>query len=412
MTRRLAPQPWMAASATRRLFAALTAKGAAVRFVGGCVRDTLLGRPVKDIDLATDATPEQVMALLKSAGIKAVPTGIAHGTVTAIVDGRPYEITTLRVDVETDGRHATVAYGTDWQADAARRDLTINAMSLAPDGILFDPFGGADDLAAGRIRFVGTARDRIIEDVLRLLRWFRFHAFYGRPPPDAEALDACRTLAPRLAGLSRERVRQETLRLLEAPDPVPSLRLMRETGVLAQLLDGATTLDRIAGLRRIEERVGLTPDPLLRLAALLPEVPGIAESTSKRLRLSKAERDRLAALLAGGPVPTPVLDGQARRAVAYRLGRAIARDRILLAWASEPEGAGWHALYDDIGAWPVPRLPVAGRDARKLGVPAGPRVGELLRAVEAWWIAEDFHPDRAACLARLRSLAGHDTAQD
>ncbi|MGE4220379.1 MAG: CCA tRNA nucleotidyltransferase, partial [Alphaproteobacteria bacterium] len=269
MTGRIEPQPWMTEPATQRVMRALAEGGAGARFVGGCVRDALLGRPIRDIDIATDGSPERVTAILAAAGIKVVPTGFAHGTVTAVVDHRGFEITTLRVDVETFGRHARVAFTDDWVADAARRDFTFNAMSLETDGTLHDPFGGEADLRARRVRFVGAARQRIEEDVLRLLRYFRFHAHYGAPPPDAEALDACRAMAPRLPDLSAERVAAELMKLLAAPDPVPVLRLMRAEGVLARVLDEARDLARLARMVRIDAAA----DPLRRLAALLPSDP-------------------------------------------------------------------------------------------------------------------------------------------
>ena len=408
MPRRLAPQPWMATSEMARLLDALTARGAEVRFVGGCVRDALAGRPVNEVDLATDAEPQDVMDLLQAAGIKAVPTGIEHGTVTAVVEGKAFEVTSLRVDIETDGRHAKVIFGTDWKEDAARRDLTFNAMSMRPDGTLFDPFGGEADLAQGCVRFVGEARRRIEEDVLRLLRWFRFYAFYGQPPPDREALEACRALAYRLDSLSRERVRHEVLRLLQAPEPMPALTLMQETGVLHRVVGVGTTLDRLARLRRVETMAALTPDNILRLAALAPWNATTVDTLAERLRLSNAERGRLAAMTAFGPVPRPTIGSAQRREAIYRLGRDVARDRLLLAWADDPDGAGWNDALRQIDAWKNISFPLSGRDALALGVPHGQRIGALLDAVEAWWIDENFTPDRAACLERLRVLAGND----
>jgi hypothetical protein len=243
---RIEPQSWMTAPHTRAVLAALSAEGAAPRFVGGCVRDAELGRPVKDIDIATPDPPERVLALLERAGLKAVPTGLAHGTVTAISRGRPFEVTSLRIDVETYGRHAKVEFTDDWQADAGRRDLTINALSCAPDGRIFDYFGGLEDLRAGRVRFVGDPRARIREDYLRLLRFFRFHAHYGRGAPDPEGLAAAGELAPKATKLSGERVRAELLRLLAAPDPVPVLDLMAARGVLRVFLPEAADTAALA----------------------------------------------------------------------------------------------------------------------------------------------------------------------
>ena len=412
---KLPPQPWMSAAATRRLLDALTGSGAEARFVGGCVRDAILGSEVKDIDIATHDPPEVVTALLEAAGIKVVPTGLAHGTVTAIVGEAHFEITTLRRDVETDGRRAKVAFTADWAADAARRDLTINALFAAPDGTLYDPFGGYDDLLAGRIRFVGDARTRISEDVLRLLRFFRFYAHYGKPPPDAEALAACRELAPKLSTLSGERVAAETLKLLAAPEPASVIALMREEGILARFLPEAGGVAVLQALVTVE---GLGPgaDALRRLAALVDPARGAAgaEALALRLRFSTAERERLVALVAPAEGPCAEMPEQLRRRLLYRAGAERFRDLALLAWAREIATAGpssrraveaWRAELAAAALWTRPEFPVKGRDALELGVPAGPAVGRLLAALEAWWIEEDFRPGREACLARLAALA-------
>ncbi|MDX1426079.1 MAG: CCA tRNA nucleotidyltransferase, partial [Kiloniellales bacterium] len=276
---KIAPQDWMTAPATRAVLAALGAEGAVPRFVGGCVRDAVVARPVTDVDIATPDPPQRVIALIERAGLKAVPTGLAHGTVTAVADGRPFEVTSLRVDVETYGRHAKVAFTDDWQADAARRDLTINALSCDPDGRIYDYFGGLADLRAGRVRFVGEPRARIREDYLRLLRFFRFHAHYGRGAPDPEGLAAAGELAPEATHLSGERVRAELLRLLAAPDPAPVVAVMAAAGVLRAFLpEAGPGPDGAAALAALGELPGATaePDPLLRLAALLPPDPAAA----------------------------------------------------------------------------------------------------------------------------------------
>ena len=413
-------QPWMTAPGTRRVVAALTAKGSEVRFVGGCVRDTILGRAVKDIDIATHDPPETVMALLATAGIKAIPTGLAHGTVTAVVGRQNFEITTLREDIETYGRRAKVAFTDDWTADAARRDLTINALFLAPSGTLYDPFGGLADLQAGRIRFVGDARTRIKEDVLRLLRFFRFYAHYGRPPPDADALAACHELAPLLPTLSGERVAGEMLRLLSAPDPASTVELLIGHGVLVYALPAANGAARLRALVTLEG-VGPGGDPLRRLAALIDPAKGApgADAVADRLRLSNAERERLVALVAPEIAVDAAMTAKALRRALYRLGAARVWDLALLAWAGEIAAAGpspdrasdpcmdreWRALLAAAEAWTPLVFPVKGRDALDLGVPAGPKVGALLAALEAWWIEEDFKPDRAACLRKLEALA-------
>jgi poly(A) polymerase len=402
---KLPPQPWMTAPPTRAVLAALTAGGAEVRFVGGCVRDAVLGRAVKDIDIATHDPPETVMALLTAAGITAIPTGIAHGTVTAVADGAHFEITTLRQDVETFGRHARVAFTDDWTEDAARRDLTINAVFCSPDGTLFDPFGGLADLAQGRIRFVGRARDRIREDVLRLLRFFRFYAFYGRPPADAEALAAAAELAPELPKLSGERVAAELLRLLAAPDPVEPLRLMQGAGIFPHLLPEGIDLALLEGLAAIEPRD--PPDPLLRLASLVGDKPDAARRLALRLRFSVKQRERLAALCQPVDLPGAGDEAAVRRAI-YGLGQARFRDAVRLGGAARivaGEGAAgaaaWAAALLQAAAWTPPVFPLKGKDVRARGREPGPAIGEFLREVEAWWIAGDFRADRKACLAEL-----------
>ncbi|MBI3453262.1 MAG: CCA tRNA nucleotidyltransferase [Rhodospirillales bacterium] len=410
---RLADGRWMEAPETRAVVAALAADGGRVRFVGGCVRDAILGRPIKDIDLATPDPPETVMRRLETAGIRAIPTGIAHGTVTAVVNGKHFEITTLRHDVETFGRRARVAFTDDWTADAARRDFTVNAISADPDGALHDPFNGRDDLAAGRIRFVGDAETRIREDVLRLLRFFRFQAWYGRGAPDAAALAAARKLAHLVPGLSGERVAGEMFKLVLAPDPAAALRLMAADGVLRHALPEATNIARLAALAGID-REGGRPDALRRLAALLPRDAGMAAALAGRLRLSNADRDRLMQLAVPAAAVYPGLDTRARRRALHRLGADIFRDLAFLAWAGRAAGGdlapadadAFRALIAMAAAWVPPVFPIKGRDALALGVPAGPRVGRLVAAVEGWWAENDFRPDRAACLAWLRALAG------
>lgn len=420
---RIEPQPWMTAPETRAVIAALTAEGAEVRFVGGCVRDALAGRPVKDVDIATPDHPQRVVALLEAAGLKAVPTGLDHGTVTAISGHRPFEITTLRRDVETDGRRAVVAFTDDWVADAARRDLTFNALSCSPDGHLHDPFGGRADLAAGRVRFVGDPRARIQEDYLRLLRFFRFQAHYGRVPPDPAILAVARELAPKLAGLSGERIRAELLRLLEAPDPLPVLEVMVAGGIFAAILPEIAGTVVLASLLKLD--LPEARDPVLRLGALLSPGAEEARRVAARLRLSNAETEELvmlgepeAVLGDAAAVLTRGLDDSAVRpalsVALYRSGRQNVRTALALGCArllaADPERratalAGLTAAFAVADAWQERRFPLGGRDVLALGYTAGPDVGSLLRAVEEWWIAEDFAPDREACLARLRTLA-------
>ncbi|KAA0583052.1 CCA tRNA nucleotidyltransferase [Azospirillum sp. B21] len=407
---RLSPQPWMTAPESRAVFAALDAGGADARFVGGCVRDAWLGRPVKDIDIATHAPPERVMELLEAAGIRVIPTGIDHGTVTALCDGKPYEITTLRRDVETDGRHARVEFTDDWVEDAARRDLTMNALSCTPDGAMFDPFGGLADLAAGRVRFVGEARRRIEEDVLRLLRFFRFHAHYGRGEPDSEALAACRELAPRLPTLSGERVRGELFRLLTAPCAAAVWRLMMGQGIMAHLLPEAMDTDRLDRLIAVERDLGITLDPTRRLAAVLDSDRPGALRAAEALRLSNHERDRLLALVEPPVALAPSDDRKALRQGLYRIGDGELFSDLLLIAAAIHDGpldlTALRAAMSVAGDLPMLRLPIAGRDLLDLGIPRGPAVGQVLKRIEGWWIAEDFRPDREACLEMARGLTG------
>jgi len=363
------------------------------RLVGGAVRDLLAGLPVSDIDLATPRAPDAVMQTLLDAGLRAIPTGLDHGTVTAVVAGTPVEITTLRRDVETDGRRAVVAFTDDWRVDAARRDFTINALSMTRDGLVFDYFGGIDDLRRGRVRFVGDPSARIAEDYLRIMRYFRFHARYGKEPPDATTVAAIRGGLAGLATLSPERVWMELKRLLATPDPSAAVALMAKLGVLDSVLpEGA---DPVA-LTRLTLADALS-DPLLRLAALLT---GDAESLSDRLKLSNDERERLAALLAG-PVPRPDDDNAALRRLLADTEPAILIDR---AWLAGGDAREWAALRARLAAIPRPVFPLEGRDVLALGVLPGPRVGELLRAVRAWWLEGGCIADADACRARLDSL--------
>jgi len=405
--RPLAGQPWLVAPASRRLLDALEAGGREARFVGGCVRDALLGRMEEgqDLDLATPEPPSRVLELLERAGIRAIPTGLAHGTVTVVIGGQRFEITTLRRDVRTFGRHAEVAFTDDFAEDAARRDFTINAMSCDRTGRLYDHFGGRDDLAAGRVRFVGPADERIAEDHLRILRFFRFFARFGRPPADAEALAACRAAAASIERLSGERIQTEMQKLLETEDPVPSLRLMEETGVLERVACGPVAIGRLARL------LGLAPgaDALLRLGALLRPPPAGVDQTARvaaRWRLSNRDRARLVAATTEPLAPLEASPAARRQAI-YRLGGERYADLVPLA-AAEAGGDPRPALDAALALarnWRPPKLPVGGQDVLEMGVPPGPRVGEILAALEAWWVEADFAPDRAACLARARALA-------
>ncbi len=399
----LTDQPWLTSRETRAVIAALEAEGGrgCVRFVGGCVRNALLDQPVDDLDLATQLKPERSMKALKAAGLKVVPTGLAHGTVTAVSGGRPYEITTLRQDVETDGRRAVVAFTDDWAEDAARRDFRLNALYADADGTIFDPTGeGLADVAAGRIVFVGDAGTRIREDYLRILRFFRFHAWYGRGEPDAEGLRASAELAAGVRTLSAERVSKELLKLLAAPDPGPAVRAMADAGVLAEVLPEAEPLTLF------EAMVERTDDAALRLSALLPAEAGAITAAATRLRLANSLRDRLVAAV--GDIPAG-LDERGARAILYAIGREAFRDRLARAAASGAVDAGETGRLEALAdSWVRPKMPVGGREVAKAGLAAGPETGKVLKAFEDSWIADDFpatgHDERLR--AAVRSLSG------
>jgi len=386
----LPPAGWTARADLAALVAALDPAGEGlVRYVGGAVRDTLMGLPVKDIDMATPLEPAEVIARLTAAGIRSVPTGLAHGTVTAVIAGGPVEITTLRRDVSTDGRHATVAFSHSWQEDAARRDFTINALYADPVTLaVHDFFDGLADLAARRLRFIGEAEARIREDYLRILRYFRFQARFGSLPADPEAEQACAALAPGMKGLSRERIASELMALLALPDPAPTVARMAALGVLREILPEADAA-ALAPLIAAEAAQGLAPEALRRFAALLPADPATAELVGARLRLSLAQRKHLALVAA-----RTTLEGDAR-ALAYRVGRAAAIDRLLLT------GASCAALE----GWDIPQFPLKGGAVVARGVRAGPDVARILRAVEARWVAESF-PDMARVMAILNAEIG------
>jgi poly(A) polymerase len=397
---RIALQPWMVEPATTAVLGALSAGGAEARFVGGSVRDALLGAPIGDIDIATTAPPERVTELLEKRGIKVVPTGLAHGTVTAIagIPSRHFEITTLRRDVETYGRRARVAFDADWAADAARRDFTINAIFLAPDGTIDDPVGGLADLRARQIRFIGDPATRIAEDVLRLLRYYRFEARFGSGGGDPGARAACRAAAHLLPKLSAERVAQELVKLLETTDPIPALRMMQEDRVLDVILPEACRIDRLQQIIAIEPN----PDPLRRLAALIEVDAAGADIVAERLRFANSWRDRLHGL-APPWLLDPRADRAAQRQALYRLGVERYRDSALLIAA---EGGTTRErlteLLTSAQEWTPPVFPLSGRDVTALGIPPGERVGKLLDTLHDWWVAGDFSADRNSCLIRLK----------
>jgi poly(A) polymerase len=402
---------WISAPETAAVLDALEAAGGldCARFVGGCVRNALLRRPVDDLDIATTLTPDQVTAALQAAGLRAVPTGVDHGTVTAISRHVPHEITTLRRDVTSVGRRATVAFTTDWGEDAQRRDFTLNALYARRDGSIYDPTGhGVADARAGRIVFVGEPEQRLREDYLRILRFFRFHAWFGRGTPDVAAVAACTALKAGVQGLAAERISKELLKLLAADDPRDAVRLMAETSVMSQILPTAPDLGRFEALVAIEADQLFETDPVLRLAALLPDDQIAAAALGERLRLSNADRDRIVAALS----PTPQLKSwmsprEIRREV-YRAGNAVFRDRAKLAWAASPRTAAtmqWRGLIALADGWTPPAFPLTGADVTNAGVPKGPLVGQVLREVEAWWIDHDFLDDKFSAIEKLKAVA-------
>jgi poly(A) polymerase len=400
-----AKHDWMTAPETRKLMAAL-GEG---RFVGGAVRNALSGWAVKDIDIAVPMPPTETLRRLEVAAIKAIPTGFDHGTVTAIVNGQPFEVTSLRHDVETDGRHAVVAYTDDWEEDSTRRDFTMNALYANAEGEIFDYHGGVQDLIAGRVRFVGDAGARIREDYLRILRLFRFHAWYGRGDMDAEALRAAAEGKSGLAQLSGERIAKELLRLLECQNPIPSLRMMAASGVLSGLLPYALQLPRLENLVLIEAENQFAPDAILRLAALLPGETEAARQVGERLKFSGADRARLEGLSQSGEKIVAHLSAGDVRRILYRVGAPRFRDRVLLSWAASPRGAGaiqWRMLLSIADSWERPRFPLTGREAMAAGVVEGPDVGRVLAAVEAWWMEQDFLPDETALTEKMKNIIG------
>ena len=401
--------PWLREGPLPRLLDVLDRDGEEARVVGGAVRNALLGEPVGEIDVATTAVPDEVMRRAAAAGFKPVPTGIDHGTVTVVIDGTPFEVTTLREDVETYGRHARVAFGRDWRRDAERRDFTMNALYAARDGTVHDHVGGLDDLEERRVRFIGDPARRIAEDYLRILRFFRFHAAYGDGGhPDAAGLSACIAAREGLETLSRERVRAEMLKLLVTTHAVPALVSMSEAGLLLAVLGGVPLLASFANMTKLERELSLARDPIRRLGALAVSTTEDAERLRERLRLANVEYDRLASMADRWWQISAATDMQAARVLIYRLGPEKFLDRALLAWSRAwPEGVAddhWHDLVLLPGRWSAPEFPLKAADFIARGVPKGPALGAALRAAEDAWIAQDFPMD-AAAIAKIATAA-------
>ena len=413
----VADEAWFRDEALQRVLALLDADGGEGRVVGGAVRNSLMGLPVADIDIATTLLPETVVERAEGAGIKAVPTGIAHGTVTLVIDGKPFEITTLRRDVETDGRRAVVAFSRDWQADAERRDLTINALYASVDGEVLDLVGGLADLERRNIRFIGEAAARIAEDHLRILRFFRFFAHYGSGRPDADGLRACAAARSKIAALSAERVWSEMKKLLAAKDPGRALLWMRQVGILTEVLPETEKwgIDAIPALVTTEQALRWPSDPLLRLAAIVPPDAARLAKLAERLRMSKAEAACLQAW-ANMPAIKDDMSEAAFDRLLYRhdasgvvarlkLALAIARGKAEGDFEEMARAARLSKLLERTTKWKRPAFPLGGADALAAGIAAGPRVGEVLGKLEQEWLDGNFAMSRANLLARLKDLA-------
>jgi len=410
--------PWLNEPDLQTLLKVLSANGDEARIAGGAVRDALLGQPVTDVDIATTNEPRQTIVRAEAAGFKTVPTGIDHGTVTVIAGGKPYEVTTLRADIETDGRRAKVAFGRDWKADAERRDFTINALYAMADGAVVDLVGGLADLASRTLRFIGDPEQRIREDYLRILRFFRFFAWYGAGRPDAEGLKACARLKSGIERLSAERVWSELKKLLAAPDPSRALLWMRQASVLSTVLPESEKwgIDAIHGLVAAERDLKWPADPMLRVMAIVPPDAGRMRDLSKRLRLSNDEATRLEGW-ALSALPAPETTDLAMRKMLYRGDRQGLDDRLKLALAGSRaraihedaalhQAAGYSRLLAIASKWQKPVYPLKGADLLAIGVPEGPEVGKRLKALEDAWIDSGFQISRDALLQRAAKIKG------
>ena len=425
-TGRLQPYGIMVADDTARVFDAIAQHGGQARYVGGIVRDALLKRDLHDVDIACDLKPEETVIALEKVGIRVVPTGLKHGTITAITDAGSYEITTLRVDVETNGRHAEVAFTDSWFADAKRRDFTFNAIYCDPDGTVYDPFDGETDLREGRVRFIGVAENRIAEDYLRILRFFRFQAWFGRPPIDPVGAEACRKGAQGLLDISAERIRDELFKLLRAKSPAGTVGDMIGFGILPTILPQLARTDCLRIMQWLDSTAlavaAIRPDPLRRLASLF--VTGdngadddleAAEQLARALRLSNEQTERFAAMVSHAPFIDPNMSVDDIRRDLYRIGADAFRDAVLLAWStrasvpprcSRQENEEWKSLIDAATNWQPVKLPIQGRDILAAGLaPAGPRIGELLKQAENYWLDHGFAPGPDDLMAYLASLS-------
>ncbi len=403
----LTDAPWLRSNEARAVFCALAAAGHNARAVGGSVRNTLLGLPVKDIDIATPARPEQVISAAQSAGLKTIATGLKHGTVTIIAGHTPFEVTTLRRDVETDGRRATVAFTSDWAEDAQRRDFTINALYCDADGRVHDPLGGYPDLAARRVRFIGRAEDRIREDYLRILRFFRFTSEYASGAPDAVGLSACAELKAGIGQLSSERLRAEMLRILITPRAVESVEWMQAAGVLPVVLGLYANPENFGAIVKAEAAAAVEPDAILRLGSMTLQKPGDAKALRNKLRLPNDEYERLSRMAMADPAFDPQSPERDAKAFLYRHGPQAFRDGVMLSWArgvSRATTERWQDRLNLAQRWQPPQLPVNGAGVMALGIESGPAVGRVLSAFEDWWITADFSDDAFVLDAKLSEL--------
>lgn len=408
-TRSLRDAPWLASGPAARVLALLNADGEEARVAGGAVRNALLGVPVGDVDIATTALPDEVIRRAKLAHIKAVPTGVEHGTVTLVIEGQPFEVTTLREDIETFGRKAKVAFGRDWRRDAMRRDFTINGLSVTPDGVIYDEVGGLSDLETRRVRFIGEPSQRIAEDYLRILRFFRIHAAYGEGAPDRAGYEACIAGRDGLAELSAERIRMEMLKLMVAKGAAPALVAMDDAGLLLRLTAGVVFHGAFANMIAAENALGLDADQVRRLGALTVAVTEDAKRLSQRWRLSNAETKRLDSMghrwwrLAG-------MDEAIAQRRLYRLGAARYLDRIMLAWARAGRDAvspSWRELATLPDRWTPPAFPIKAADFIARGIAEGPALGHVLTLAEDAWLAMQFPLDAAA----LKAIADDTVAR-
>jgi tRNA nucleotidyltransferase/poly(A) polymerase len=398
-TLRLTEADWLSNPALVRVLAMLNSGGEEARVVGGAARNALMGLPLNDIDIATTAPPDEVVRRAEAAGLRAVPTGIDHGTVTLVADGMPFEVTTLRQDVETFGRKAKVAFGRDWKADAERRDFTMNALSISADGVIHDYVGGLADLEARRVRFIGDPAQRIAEDYLRILRFFRFQASYAHGAPDPAGLRACVVARDGLRNLSRERVRAELMKLMTAPFAVETVAVMAEAGFMTMLLGGVALTASFANMDRVEAATALAPDPVRRLGALGILVAEDAERLREKLRLFNAEHDRLASIADRWWRLSPALDDAGMHSLLYRIGPERYLDRVLVAWTRAPHSISdpaWRSLATLPSRWTAPRFPLKSADFVARGVPKGPALGAAMRAAEEAWIEAGFPQDETA----------------